>query len=435
MMCWRKLAMRMLAAGAVLTVATGLPGAWQGAQSQAYSSIENFLNFDNRDSGWDQPFDRSFAKQWESQPERGFPTLSRDNIGPIKAAIKRYADIVANGGWERIPLVEMRVGMTHPAVAALRRRLEIDGDLKAAGGDRMTFDYYVEKAVKRAQARHGIAPTGFVDKNTILALNVPAAARLRQLQANLTRIASLSAQTAQGKYVVVNIPAAQIEAVQDNRVVSRHAGVVGKVDRQTPVLQSTIHELNFNKEWIVPPTVLREDLVPKGRELARKGQNVLIKHGIDAYADYGAFKRGQKIDPARIDWNSEAALNYLYVQNAGEDNPLGFVKINFHNSHAVYLHDTPSKSIFARNFRAESSGCVRVQNIPQLAAWLLEDAGWTMAQVLRMKQTGERLDVALKKRVPLYMVYVTAWATPDNMVHFRRDLYRRDGVGLTASAY
>jgi len=434
MTSWRKSA-RCVLVGVTVLAAWGLTGFWQVASAQAYSSIENFLNFEKRDRGWDQPFDKSFAKQWESQPERGFPTLSRDNIGPIKAAIKRYADIVAQGGWERIPLIEMRVGMTHPAVAALRRRLEIDGDLKVTGGDRMTFDYYVEQAVKRAQARHGMAPTGFVDKNTILALNVPAAARLRQLQANLSRIAALSGQTAQGKYVVVNIPAAQIEAVQDNRVVSRHAGVVGKVDRQTPVLQSTIHELNFNKEWIVPPTVLREDLVPKGREMAKKGQNVLVKYGIDAYADYGAFKRGQKIDPASIDWNSPAALNYFYVQNAGEDNPLGFVKINFHNSHAVYLHDTPSKSIFARNFRAESSGCVRVQNVPQLAAWLLEDAGWTLQQVLRMKQTGERLDVSLKKRVPLYMVYITAWATPDNMVHFRRDLYRRDGVGLTASAY
>jgi murein L,D-transpeptidase YcbB/YkuD len=127
-------------------------------------------------------------------------------------------------------------------------------------------------------------------------------------------------------------------------------------------------------------------------------------------------------------------MNYLYVQKAGEENPLGFVKINFHNVHSVYMHDTPSKSIFARNFRAESSGCVRVQNIPQLAAWLLEDAGWTLPQVLRMKQTGERLDVSLKKRVPLYFSYVTAWATPDNMVHFRRDLYRRDGATVTTTA-
>ncbi|MDX2264309.1 MAG: L,D-transpeptidase family protein [Hyphomicrobiales bacterium] len=411
--------------------------ATQSAGAQDISSIDNWLKFDSREggAGWDQPFDRSFVQQWESQPQRGFPTLSRDNVGPMKAAIKRYADIVANGGWERLPNIELRVGSSEPAVAVLRRRLEAEGDLRPVGGDRQTFDYYVEKAVKRAQERHGIAPTGFVDKNTIAALNIPASAKLRQLRANLIRISSMSSATATGKYVVVNIPAAQIEAVQNNQVVSRHSGVVGKVDRQTPILQSSIHELNFNKEWIVPPTVLREDLVPKGRDLSGKGKNVLEQYGIDAYADYAAFRRGQKIDPRTIDFDSPRAMNLFYVQNPGEENPLGFVKINFHNSHAVYMHDTPAKSIFARNFRAESSGCVRVQNIPQLAAWLLEEQGWTVQQVLRMKQSGQRLDVALKKRVPLYFTYITAWATPDNMVHFRRDFYRRDGVGLTASAY
>ncbi len=426
---------RSLTITGLLAIAT-IFGALNAGQAQDVSSIDNWLKFDDKNSGsWEQPFDRSFVQQWESQPQKGFPTLSRDNIEPMKAAIKRYADIVARGGWDRVPNVEMRVGMSDPAVAALRRRLEIEGDMRQAGGDRQTFDFYVEKAVKRAQERHGIAPTGYVDKNTIAALNIPASAKLRQLRANLVRITSMSSATAKGKYVLVNIPAAQIEAVQDNRVVSRHSGVVGKVDRQTPILSSSIHELNFNKEWFVPPTVLREDLIPKGRDLATKGKNVLEQYGIDAYADFNAYKRGQKISPRSIDFNSPAALGYTYVQNAGEENPLGFVKINFHNTHAVYMHDTPAKSIFARNFRAESSGCVRVQNIPQLAAWLLEDAGWNVAQVLRMKQTGERLDVALKKRVPLYFTYVTAWATPDKVVHFRRDLYRRDGVGLTASAY
>ncbi len=422
-------------AGFSLSMTISATVIFTSAVAQDVSSIDNWLKFDDKNSGsWEQPFDRSFVQQWESQPQKGFPTLSRDNIEPMKAAIKRYAEIVASGGWERIPLVEMRVGTTDPAVGALRRRLEIEGDMRQSGGDRQTFDYYVEKAVKRAQERHGIAPTGFVDKNTLAAFNIPASAKLRQLRANLVRISSMSGATAQGKYVVVNIPAAQIEAVQNNQVVSRHSGVVGKVDRQTPILQSAIHELNFNKEWFVPPTVLREDLLPKGRDLAGKGKNVLEQYGIDAYANYDAYKRGQKIDPRSIDFGSQAAMGYTYVQNSGEENPLGFVKINFNNSHAVYMHDTPAKSIFARNFRAESSGCVRVQNIPQLAAWLLEDAGWNVAQVLRMKQTGEKLNVALKKRVPLYFAYVTAWATPDNMVHFRRDLYRRDGVGLTASA-
>jgi murein L,D-transpeptidase YcbB/YkuD len=254
---------------------------------------------------------------------------------------------------------------------------------------------------------------------------------LRQLRTNLTRLQNLVPSTPAGKYVLVNIPGAQIEAVNNNQVVSRHTGVVGKPDRPSPLLQSAIEEINFNKEWVVPPTVLKADLVPKGRS----GQDVLAKYKIDAYVDHAAYQRGQRLDPMQIDWASDAPLRYFYVQNAGEDNPLGYAKINFASPHGVYMHDTPGQSIFSKSFRAESSGCVRVQNIHQLVAWLLEDNGWSVQQVLRMKQSGERLTVRLKKRVPLYWTYITAWATPDGTVQFRNDIYRKDGVEAMASAY
>lgn len=405
------------------------------AQQRITNTIDDWLGFDSSDDSWDQSRSRAFAREWETQPERGFPTLSKDNIATTKAAIKRYAEIVAQGGWERLPMVELRTGVSHPAVVALRRRLQLTGDLHAYGGYPEIYDSYVENAVKKAQSRHGLPPTGFLDKTTIMALNVPASARLRQLRTNLTRLQTLAASTPAGKYVVVNIPAAQIEAVNNNQVVSRHAGVVGKPDRPSPLLQSAIEEINFNKEWIVPPTVLKADLIPKGREMQTKGQDVLAKYKIDAYTDYASYQRGQRIDPMQINWSSDAPLHYFYVQNAGEDNPLGYAKINFASPHGVYMHDTPGQSIFARNFRAESSGCVRVQNIHQLVAWLLEDNGWTVQQVLRMKQTGERLNVRLKKRVPLFWTYITAWATPDGTVQFRRDIYRKDGVEAIASAY
>ena len=108
------------------------------------------------------------------------------------------------------------------------------------------------------------------------------------------------------------------------------------------------------------------------------------------------------------------------------------VKINFASPNGVYMHDTPGQSIFNNSFRAESSGCVRVQNIHQLIAWLLEDNGWGVSQVLRMKQTGERLFVRLKKPVPLFWTYVTAWGTPDGTVQFRRDIYHRDGIEMAS---
>ncbi len=414
---------------AAFMVVAGVVGA--DAQ-QRRNSFDDWLGFDQSDDGWDQSSrERASARDLETQPDRGFPTLAKENIETTKAAIRQYAELVAQGGWPQLPQLELRTGVNHPAVVQLRRRLQATGDLQAYGGYPEVYDSYVEQAVKRAQLRHGVPPTGFLDAVTIDALNVPASARLRQLRTNLTRLQNLVPSTPAGKYVLVNIPGAQIEAVNNNQVVSRHIGVVGKPDRPSPLLQSAIEEINFNKEWVVPPTVLKADLVPKGRS----GQDVLAKYKIDAYLDHAAYQRGQRLDPMQIDWSSDAPLRYFYVQNAGEDNPLGYAKINFASPHGVYMHDTPGQSIFSKSFRAESSGCVRVQNVHQLVAWLLEDNGWSVQQVLRMKQTGERLTVRLKKRVPLYWTYVTAWATPDGAVQFRNDIYRKDGVEAMASAY
>ena len=152
--------------------------------------------------------------------------------------------------------------------------------------------------------------------------------------------------------------------------------MVGKPDRPTPILNSTIHELNFNAVWHLPPTVIEKDLIPKGQEMARRGQSVLVKYHIDAYGG-----DGKKLDPNKVNWSAPTAKGLTYRQQPGPDNPLGFVKINFNNSHSVYMHDTPSRSLFGRNFRAASSGCVRVAGIEQLAAWVLAEQGWRPEQV------------------------------------------------------
>jgi murein L,D-transpeptidase YcbB/YkuD len=376
-----------------------------------------------------QSYDRAFVREWEANPARGYPTLSLQNIEPMKAAIKRYTEIVKDGGWKPVPEMTLQPGANDPAVAVLRERLTLSGDLKEASSAAEHFDAALEKAVKRFQASNGLTPTGIVDKRTVAALNVTAQARLTQLKTNLTRLQS-AARGAGKKYVVVNVPAAQIEAVEGDKVVSRHSGVVGKMDRQTPLLTSAIHEMNFNPVWHLPPTVIEKDLIPKGREMQKKNQSVLLRYNIEAFGS-----DGRKLDPTGVDWNGGASRNYVYKQQPGKDNPLGFLKINFHNNYSVYMHDTPSESLFGRNFRAASSGCVRVQGIEQLAAWLLTDNGWTAERIEKAKETGERQDVRLKKPVPLYFVYITAWATEDGVVQFRRDLYQKDGVGPTAAAY
>jgi murein L,D-transpeptidase YcbB/YkuD len=375
-------------------------------------------------------YDRSFIREWQANPPKGYPTLSKANLAPTKVAVTRYEEIVKSGGFVAVPEVEMESGLTHAAVALLRQRLTASGDLREGSSYPNYFSNDVEKAVKRFQASNGLAPTGVVDKRTLAALNVPAEVRLKQLKVNLARLTGLVKLVGKHRYVLVNIPAAQIEAVGNNTVVSRHSGVVGKPDRPTPLLRSTIAELNFNPMWTLPPTVIKEDLIPKGQEMQRVGQNVLVKYGIDAY------QGGKKIKPQTIDWSSSQPFNLSYRQASGKDNPLGFLKINFANSSSVYMHDSPKESIFGRNFRAASSGCVRVQNIAGLAAWLLEgQSGWNEAQIERIRESGQRKNVGLKRPVRLFFVYVTAWATQDGVVQFRPDIYLKDGVGEIAAAY
>ena len=377
-----------------------------------------------------QDYDREFVRQWEAQPPRGFPTLSPANIEATRAAIRRYQDIVKQGGWPQVPDVQMTPGSSGPAVAVLRQRLTISGDLRERSAHPNHFDNFLERAVKRFQASNGLSPTGIVDKRTVVALNITADTRLKQLQLNLPRLQELQRAAAR-KYILVNIPAAQIEAIENGQVVSRHAGVVGKIDRPTPVLRSAIHELNFNPVWHLPPTVIEKDLIPKGRDLQRSGRSILTQYGIDAYDS-----AGRKLDPMAVDWNSPATRGLVFRQQPGKENPLGFVKINFHNNFSVYMHDTPAESAFGRNFRAASSGCVRVGAIEQLSAWILADNGdWNVSRVQEMKKTGARLDVKVRRPIPLYFAYITAWATEDGVVQFRRDLYQRDNAGQVASAY
>lgn len=421
----------------VLRFGTAALGGWLlvaglgGAPAQAQDG-QDWHRFGRQaaTSAIDQPYDHSFARQWEANPPKGFPTLSPQNLAAMTGAIKRYTEIVDRGGWPVVPEGTLQPGSGGRAVELLRHRLVLSGDLKGADdGYFSSYDGVVERAVKRFQASNGLTPTGIVDKRTLAALNVPAEVRLRQLKANVGRIQEL-ARGAAKKYIVVNIPAAQIEAVEGDRVVSRHAGVVGKIDRPTPILKSAIHELNFNPVWHLPPTVITKDLVPKGRDMQRRGQDVLAKYGIEAYGG-----DGRKLDTSQINWSNLAVNTLTYRQAPGPENPLGFVKINFHNAHSVYMHDTPSQTLFGRNFRAASSGCVRISGIEHLAAWLTSEQGWTPEKVLAMKKSGERLDVRLKKPVPLYFAYITAWATEDGVIQFRRDIYNKDGVGELASAY
>jgi murein L,D-transpeptidase YcbB/YkuD len=221
---------------------------------------------------------------------------------------------------------------------------------------------------------------------------------------------------------MVNIPAAEVETVENGVVYSHHAAGVGKIDRQSPIMQTHAVEINFNPFWTVPPSLIKKDLIPK----MQADPNYLTDEKIRVFS-----KDGKEVSPNSINWQTDEATHYRYRQDTGADiNSLGFVRINIPNPYGVYMHDTPSKGIFGDDFRFVSSGCVRVQDVRDYVAWLLKDnSGWGRDQIDEVIRSGQRVDVKLEKPVNVYWVYITAWATPDGVVQFRPDVYKRDGSG------
>lgn len=356
------------------------------------------------------------------------PILSQPTVAATEQAIGQYQAIAQRGGWQNVPTGQaLKVGSRSPAVAALRQRLIIGGDLDAGAGGSQVFDSYVEAGVKRFQARHGLSPTGVVAQQTFAAMNVPVGVRLRQLETNLVRLRSYSGNLG-ARHVTANIPAATVETVENGQVATHHMAGVGKIDRQSPVMQAKVLDINFNPFWTVPASIIRKDLIPK----MQADPNYLTENKIRIYS-----KAGQEIAPTQVNWNSMEATNYMFRQDPGGDvNSLGFVRINIANPHGVYMHDTPSKGIFGDDFRFVSSGCMRVQNVRDYVAWLLKDnPGWDRDKIDAAINSGQRVDVKLPQAIPVYWVYITSWATPDGLVQFRDDIYQRDGIsGAVAAA-
>jgi murein L,D-transpeptidase YcbB/YkuD len=404
---------------------TGAGIAGTAMASRAWSQEDPLLQalIQKQQGNFEHGFDS--ASRTIHMPKSSLPTLSPDTVATTERAIGQYQGIVAQGGWTTVPnLKGLGLGKRHPGVAQLRQRLSVAGDIAANAGLSDVYDSYVEAAVRRFQARHGISVDGIVREQTMAALNIPADVRLSQLKTNLVRLRGLSGKLA-GRYVVCNIPAAEIEAIESNVAVSRHVAVVGKPDRPSPEINSRIVEVNFNPYWTVPVSIVRRDLIPKMQE----EPDYLVKNHIRIFDP-----RSNELQPSQINWYSEEAVNYRFKQDPGDFNSLGAIRINFPNTHQVYMHDTPQKNLFGEDFRFHSSGCVRVQNVRELVNWLLTDTkGWSRQEIDAVIKDGERKDARLGKPVPLHWIYVTAWATGDGVVQFRDDIYARDGLGRPAA--
>lgn len=348
------------------------------------------------------------------------PTLQPETFLATAKASERYAAIADMGGWPKVPAA-LNPGAKGKAVAILRQRLAIEGDLPAASESGETWTPELTEAVKRYQFRLGLRQTGIVAGKTLAALNVPAAVRFKQLASSAQRIAG--SEFAFGpRYVVVNIPSTYVEAVENGRVVKRYVAVVGDVKHPSPMVTTRVVNINLNPTWTVPTSIIKNEIIPKMQRdpgyLARSKIRIL---------DGG----GAEINPASINWSSQQAAAYTLRQDAGNSNALGNIRINMPNRDAVYMHDTPSKRFFNSDYRFLSHGCVRVEGVFDFAEWLLNQTpgNWTKASMQQVVTSQKRQDIRLAQPVPVTWIYMTGWASADGVVHFRDDVYGLDKIG------
>jgi len=380
------------------------------------------------------PWEQQWVDPWNPSSEASVtetptslstvPTLGDAGFWPVLRAMSMYEQIQEWGGWKTIPRGEkIELGDRDDRVQLIRERLVATGDLAVSSGDPAVYDEFVFEGTRRFQSRHGLTPDGVIGPNTLDTMNVPVAKRIKQLAINLQRLNETSESLGR-RYVFVNIAGQEVEAVTDGRVDLRRRVIVGKEDRQTPEITSEITYLAFNPYWHVPRSIADKDLIPK----ARRNPGYFERLGIRVY------RGGREVSARSVNWARTTSRDVVLRQDPSPRNSLGTVKVHFNNPFAVYLHDTPSKSLFGRTARTYSSGCVRVQDVHDLTEWLLSETdGWDRARIDGVVNDRNRLDVSLAEPVPVYLLYLTAWVDDSGVVNFRDDVYDIDRRVRTSS--
>jgi murein L,D-transpeptidase YcbB/YkuD len=354
------------------------------------------------------------------------PTYDEGTAARIREAALSYSDLAVRGGWPTIPAdAKFAIGTAGPNDDLLRKRLMLSGDLAP---DHATgpFDEPLAEGLMRFQSRHGLAPTGTVTPRTLTALNIPVQKRIKQLEASLERLDNMNFQFGQ-RYVVVNLPATFAEAVENDKVVRRYRVIVGKTEKPSPTLTTEITSVILNPTWTVPSSIAKTEISAH----MRKDPTYLSRMHMEVLDG-----RDTPIDPASVDWSGSRTPNFTVRQQNGAWNALGAVKIDMPNPYSVYMHDTNQRNLFSDDYRFDSHGCSRVDNVRDLATWLLQEemAKWTRPAIDAAIATGQHQEIALPKKVPVAWIYLTAWMTKDQTIQFRNDIYNQDEQLLEATA-
>ena len=380
-------------------------------------------------SGWTLPRPAvDVVAMLEQGVRRGDPLQDLRSLPPrdtgytrLRASLRHYREVEARGGWSTLASgPPLRISDRGHAVSALRERLV--GEMPAAAApDPELFDAGLDAAVRAFQHTHGLKEDGVVGPATRAELNVPVRDRISQIRLNLERLRWLPRDLGP-RYVRIEIPAFELTYVNAGRVALTMRIIGGRPDWRTPLLSSRIETVVLSPYWNIPPNIAEQEIVP----LARRDPGYLQRNEIRVVSGFGASERS--ISPWAVNWSrfDPHRSAYRLRQDPGPENPLGAVKFLFPNRYHVYLHDTPTRSLFQEPERAFSHGCMRMEKPLELAETLLAQEGWDRARIDAAIARRRELAVPLRDPLPVHILYQTAWVDTAGRLQLRADIYGHD---------
>ncbi len=345
----------------------------------------------------------------------------------LRQALAGFRAIAANGGYSTVPEgPAIKPGATDPRVPAIRKRMVEAGSLKEADvASGNVYDAALANAMIAFQQTMGLEALGTIGKQTLTAMNTPIERRIFEIELNLERNRWLQNEFAP-YHIFANLADQVVKVVRDEKTLHAESIQVGQPYHRTPEFTDVMEYIEFNPYWGVPSSIAVNEYLPK----LRKNPGVLAAQNI------AVFSGGKKVSAGAINWSAYGKGNFPFTlrQEPGKDNALGRVKFMFPNDFNVYMHDTPSKSKFEAASRYFSHGCLRLKDPLKMAEVLLEQEGWDRKRIDAVVAGGKNTIVKLTNKIPVYIVYLTAFANKDGTVQFREDVYGRDKILADALA-
>jgi murein L,D-transpeptidase YcbB/YkuD len=354
--------------------------------------------------------------------EQQVPTNER--YRELRKILAGYRAIAAKGGWDPIPDGEsLKPGMNDQRVPIIRERLWITKDLESDDFSSTLYDEKLSEAVKHFQKRYGLDADGVMGEGTRTAMNLPVETLVRTIEVNMERWRWMSRDLGDTR-VAVTIAGFELGVFNNGQIELIMPVIVGKLYHQTPVFSNEIEYIEINPYWNIPTSIAANEMLPK----LKQNPSYLKERDIRVFASWSPDAK--ELDSTSLDWHSVGRdiVHYKLRQDPGPKNALGTVKFVFPNNFNVYLHDTPSHTLFERSQRTFSHGCIRVSRPAELASHLLggKEKGWGLDRVQEIIESGKRTVVPLEKPIPIHITYRTVWIHPDGSVHFSPDIYGRD---------